>query len=150
MTFDSKSWEQWAAREGAVALYLHGSQMAHPRPDSDTDLALLLGEERPWDETERLREEAVILLSQALHISEDRLDLQILDGAPPVFQHRVIAAKHLLWEGDANQRIAFEREATREYLDLQFYLDQHDEARSQRLREGTFGRRPEIHPTPSR
>lgn len=150
MKFAGKSWDEWAVRERIVALYLHGSQTSKPRPDSDIDLALLLSGSKLWDEAERIREEAVARLSEALGVPENQLDLQILNEAPPVFQYRVIAAKHLLWEGDAEQRIAFEREATREYLDLQFYLDQHDEARSERLREGTFGRRPEIHPTPSR
>ncbi len=150
MSFSGKTWNDWASRNGVLAAYLHGSQTRRPRADSDVDVALLLSDGSAWEEVERIREEAYPLVSEALKVDEDRLDLQILNGAPPFFQYRVIACRQLLWEGDHVRRVEFEREATREYLDLDYYQNQHDRTRLKRLEEGTFGRRPEIHSTSPR
>lgn len=141
----NQAFEEWARSRGVVAIYLHGSQTRSPRGDSDIDIALLLHGVPDWETTERVREEALDRLAAVLDCPQGSLDIQFLNGAPPAFSFRVIRDRRLLWEGDHKSRVDFERDLLTEYLDFRYYEEQYDRTVRRRLREDTFGRRPEIH-----
>ena len=76
---------------------------------------------------------------RAQRIEGPRIDLTILNEAPPALQHRVVSEGRLLGNRDDRQRVAFEVRAIREYLDFLPVLERYDEALFQRARDGRFG-----------
>ena len=135
----------WAAMAGVVAVYAHGSRVrGKARPDSDLDLAILLGSRLDWRAEEQLCLEAERRLP-----SEFRLDIRILNEAPPAFQFRVVRERCLLFESDRSARVRFEAGVFAAYHDQQYYRDLYDAALHDRIREGRFGRRPAIYRPPA-
>lgn len=138
-TFDA-----WAHPAGLLAVYLFGSTArGSDREDSDVDVGLTL--KTPLTdgiEEERLREEAVPHLAAALGVPPGRLDVVVLDSAPLAFKYCVLACRRLLWESDARARIRREVDITREYVDFRYYEEKYVQRMRQRIREGSYGRRP--------
>ena len=100
---------------GVVAAYLFGSQARGTAgPGSDVDVAVLFG-----------RPPAATLLAQPFALADDlrgllgrRVDLVVLDSAPPDLVHRVLRDGQLLLDRDPAARIRFEVAARNAYFDL--------------------------------
>lgn len=101
---------------GAAAVYLFGSQArGTARADSDVDLGILFAvpPERmlmgmPFD----LEDDLSALLKR-------RVDLVVLNHAPPDLVHRVLRDGKLIHEADAAARVRFEVKARNEFFDMQ-------------------------------
>jgi hypothetical protein len=90
--------------------YLFGSAVrGHARRSSDLDIAALF--EAPPDPGEIDR-----LASQLEHAARQRVDLVILDTAPPLLAHEIIATGRVLVCRDERQRVSFEARTTARYL----------------------------------
>ena len=69
-------------------------------------------------------------------VRSDRVDLVLLDHAPPLLRHRVIRDGVLLYARSDAERARFVRRRLREYLDLEPRLREQNRLRLRRLREG--------------
>ncbi len=91
--------------------YLFGSAVrGEERPSSDLDVAVLCRPRPQPRELDRLTAE----LQEAAH---RRVDLVVLDSAPPLLSHEVIATGRLLVCRDEAERVTFEVRANARYLD---------------------------------
>jgi hypothetical protein len=63
-----------------------------------------------------------------------RLDMTILNDAPPALQHRVIRDGRLLFASDEGRRVEFETRVIQEFLDFQPVLERYDRGTPWRLR----------------
>ena len=106
----------------AIAVYVFGSvARSEARPDSDVDIAVLFG-----------RPPAPTLLAQPYALADDlqgllarRVDLVILDTAPPDLSHRVLRDGELVLDRDPSARVRFEVAARNAYFDLKPFLDRY-------------------------
>ena len=105
-------------------------------PLSDVDVALLLSPSVAPQE----RMDVAAALWEHLERRCPRVDLVILEEAPPVLRHRVFRDGILLVEHDERRRIAFETRAIQEYLDFQHLAEIYDRALVARAAEGQLGR----------
>ncbi len=127
----------FAADPGIVLAFLFGSY-AQNRANtlSDVDLALLLSSEIPPEKYLDYRLHYATAAMQALH--DDRVDVVILNTAPPLLAHEAIKG-HVLFERSPEARVRYTVDVQRRYLDLKsFYAIDYAYMR-QRLKEGTFG-----------
>lgn len=115
--------------------YLFGSRVkGTPREDSDWDVAVALSAELTAEERFRLQ------LRLAADLEElGRLDLVILNDAPPLLAHRAISGQRLLVR-DEVALVRFSVRTVAMYADQQPWREAFRRARQQRLQEGTFGR----------
>ncbi len=105
-----------------IAAYLFGSEARGAAgPGSDVNLAILLG-----------RRPAPTLMAQPYGLADDlqgllrrRVDLVVLDTAPPDLVHRVLRDGILLLDRDPSTRIRFEVAARNAYFDLQPFLERY-------------------------
>jgi uncharacterized protein len=105
-------------------------------PLSDVDVAVLLS---PSIAPES-RLEIAAALWENLERRCPRVDLVILEEAPPALRHRVFRDGILLVERDERRRVAFETRAIQEYLDFQHLSEIYDRALLARAAEGRLGR----------
>ena len=120
------------------ALYLFGSTVAGGRtPLSDLDVAVLLPEGVPRERYLELRLRMIAELSDLL--DTDRVDLVILNQAPPLLAHRVVTRGRLIWARDDITRARFEARAIQEYLDLKPLYELERRYMAERIKEGRFG-----------
>lgn len=126
------------AEDASIVLaFLFGSY-AHDQANvsSDVDLALLLSPDVPREEYLTYRLKYAVTVSDALR--DGRVDVVILNSAPPLLAHEVIKGR-VLFERSPEARVAYIVNVQRKYLDLQyFYAIDHAYMR-ERLKEGTFG-----------
>lgn len=107
---------------GVEAAWLFGSAARGTlRPDSDVDVAVLVGGTR-----------AAGLDGLKLDVQSDlegllgrTVDLVVVDAAPPDLVHRVLRDGVLLCDHDPSARIRFEVRARNEYWDLLPYLEEY-------------------------
>jgi predicted nucleotidyltransferase len=99
--------------------YLFGSQAeGRAGARSDVDLAVLIDrEQRPADPLERLRWRAELTHELVLALGADKVDLVVLNEAPPELAYHVIAAGRLLYACDDNCRVEYEVRAMSLYFD---------------------------------
>ena len=135
-----------AEQPDVVAAYLFGSHAeGRARPESDIDIAVLLTERPAGDTTDdvmarfdrRMELEGEI----GRYISGRKFDLVVLNRAPVLLQHQVLANGYLLYQGNVGKRVDFEVRTSKLYLDLQPLQDFFDKALFQDIREGRFGER---------
>ncbi len=115
--------------------YLFGSRAGgRPRPDSDWDLAVYVREglsaRQRWD----LRLRVMADLAEL-----GRVDVVVLNDAPPLLAHRAIQGQRLM----ARDRSALVRFVLRTLAladDQRYWAQIHLAAQLRRLREGRFGR----------
>ncbi len=100
---------------------------------SDLDLGILVSELLPL--------QARLDLAAALieRMTDEDVDVVILNDAPPALRHRVIRDGVLLFARDEGARVAFESRAIREFLDFQPVLERYDRALMARARAGRLG-----------
>jgi predicted nucleotidyltransferase len=101
------------------AVYAFGSRVTgEARPDSDLDLAVLLGTGRHMPVAERL---AVIdRLQRAVGLP---VDLIVLDEARLPVKFEIIRHGAVLWQLDRERRLDAEEEIVRDYLDFRPFLE---------------------------
>lgn len=127
-------------REGVVAAILLGSQASgRAGPLSDVDVGVWLQPDLTAEDRGRLRLELTSAAVRALGTSE--VDLVVLNGAPPVLQHRAMRDGERLLERDRAERVRLETQAVLEYLDTAPLRATLAEGRRRRLDQGRFGRR---------
>lgn len=123
-------------RPPVVAASLIGSHATgRVGPLSDVDIAVWLEPGAPA----QTRFELAARTSQAL--GTDAVDLVVLNGAPPLLQHRAMRDQVRLLERDHDQRVRFETVALLTYLDTEPLRKTLAEGVRRRLAEGRFGRR---------
>jgi predicted nucleotidyltransferase len=102
---------------GCVLGYLFGSVAAdRERPDSDLDIAVLLGPGVPSD---RYFDVAVDLTTEIIGLTHtDDVDVVILNAAPPLLAYEAIATGRLL-HGSHEDRVAFEVAVIKRLIDTE-------------------------------
>jgi len=101
-----------------LAVWGFGSQArGEAGPGSDVDVAVLL-EERPHlpDLVEELRLRSVVVET----LRRDDVDLVVLNTAPPLVRHEVVAAGRRLFAREAERADRFEERAAREAFDTAY------------------------------
>ncbi|HEY9420039.1 MAG TPA: nucleotidyltransferase domain-containing protein [Thermoanaerobaculia bacterium] len=105
-------------------------------PLSDVDVAVLLSP----SVAPQKRLAVAAALWEDLERRCPRVDLVILEEAPPALRHRVFRDGILLVERDERRRVAFESRAIQEYLDFQHLAEIYDRSLIARAAEGRLGR----------
>ncbi len=135
---------QYAQEHQVGALYLFGSAAQGTLTSlSDIDIAVLLPDDIPAAEYFDRRLQMTLDLMQLLNT--DKIDLVILNHAPPLLKYQVITTGKLLYSCNVSARRRFELRAITEYLDFKPVLEMQFEHLKRRLREGRFGVRPDYH-----
>jgi len=121
-----------------VAVYLFGSQATgETRPDSDTDLAVLLPKGKRLSALERLN-----MIDRLQEIAGYKVDLVIVNTVRLPLQFEIIHTGRVLYESSPDARTDAEDIIIRDYLDLQPMYKQNfqeileavqEEARTQRV-----------------
>jgi predicted nucleotidyltransferase len=110
----------------AAAVWLFGSvARGTARPDSDVDVAVLLGR-RP---EKTLDAQPFDLQAELSRVLGREVDVVVLDDAPPDLAHRVLRDGRLVFEADPSARIAFQVRSRNEYFDLLPVLREYRRAR---------------------
>lgn len=103
---------------------------------SDVDFAILLSPAVSRDQYPTYRSRYTAAAAKVLQ--DDRVDVVILNNAPPLLAHEAIRGR-LLFERSPEARVEYVVSVQRQYLDLKyFYAIDHTYMR-ERLKEGTFG-----------
>jgi predicted nucleotidyltransferase len=130
---------EWSDDPDIAAVYLFGSRAAgKPGPRSDVDLAVVLRDD--FDTDARWRKRLDLLADASRRLGTDGVDLVVLEDAPTVLAHRVLARGRMLCEPRPRRRAAVAESAMRRYLDEAHLRAVLDEGLAQRVREGRFGR----------
>ena len=109
--------------ERILAAYLFGSKAReNDVKGSDIDIAVLLS-----STPEDLLAYHLHLLNKLSEILGDKLDLIILNTAPPLLKHQVIKRGKLIYARSERSRILFEASAQCEYLDFKRAMERYDE-----------------------
>jgi uncharacterized protein len=99
-----------------LVAYLFGSRAdGRERTQSDYDVGVLLQENLTREERSHWQLELIGRLMDAHHA--DRIDLVILNGAPPLLCYEVIRRRHVLFNRDDEARVTFEVRALQEWFD---------------------------------
>jgi predicted nucleotidyltransferase len=112
--------------------YARGQQHAR----SDVDVALLLAPDVPREQYLDYRLKYIQHLTRLFR--DDRVDVVILNTAPPLLAHEAIGGK-MLFERSPEARVEFMVRVQREYLDMQYIYDVSYRYLRERLRNGTYG-----------
>lgn len=123
------------SRAEILFAYLFGSRAdGRPRPDSDWDLAIYLSPELDPRQWLRSRLEIMAELEEL-----GRIDVAVLNDAPPLLAHRAIQGRRLLVR-DRQALVRFVVRTLALAEDDRYWSEIHLKARQRRLREGRFGR----------
>lgn len=99
-----------------VAAYVFGSAATgRTRPESDVDIAVLLGARLPPRRAFALRLRLITDLGSAL--GRPDVDLVILNDASPLLAHRVLSTGRLVFERSASARVRFQVRTASRYAD---------------------------------
>lgn len=122
---------------GVAVAYLFGSAARGTRgPLSDVDLALLLDSTHTPSSRFAQRLEITTHLTHLLRAP--RVDVVILNDAPPLLQFRVIQQGQVLFERDPQDRVTFEARAIQRYCDTQPLRRHYGQALLTAIRTGRF------------
>lgn len=106
------------------------------RPDSDIDIAVLLGRRIPEARALRYKLKLAVELGPALHRND--VQLVILNDAPPLLAHRVLS-RGLVFERSRAARVRFQVQTASRYADLVPTLERYVRQLKQDVREGRLG-----------
>jgi hypothetical protein len=120
------------------AAYIFGSvAQGRARPDSDIDIAVLLGRRIPDTRALRYRLKLTSELGSALHRND--VQLVILNDAPPLLAHRVLSRGLLVFERGRAARVRFHVQTANRYADLVPTLEHYVARLKQHVREDRAG-----------
>jgi len=120
--------------------YLFGSvAQGRAHEESDLDLAVYLEGKENKDYFFERRLELITKLVKVT--SFDRVDLVILNEAPPILVYSVFKTGKLLFSRDEERRISFLVKNLKEYWDLEITCRPIYRAMKKRIEEGKFGLR---------
>ena len=129
-----------AVPEIAFASLFGSRARGDERPDSDWDVAVYLREDLSAHDRFRLR------LRLAAELEDlGRVDVGILNDAPPFLAHRAIMGERLLVR-DPSALVRFSVRTVARSEDGRYWRELHRKARLRRLKEGTFGRPRRLRP----
>jgi predicted nucleotidyltransferase len=131
--------DAWAGDPDIAAIYLFGSRAgSHPGPRSDVDLAVVLRD--GLDDTARWRKRLDLTADACRRLGTDAVDLVVLEDAPTVLGHRVLARGVLLADREPRRRTQVAERIMRQYLDEAYLRRVLDAGLARRLHEGRFAR----------
>jgi predicted nucleotidyltransferase len=108
---------------GIVAAYLFGSEAeGHPHEESDVDVGVLLDRRSYPGARERFVQRLILASRLAGAAGGRRIDLVILNDAPPQFARRIVTAGRQLLCTDAEADHAFVRDIQLRAADLEPFL----------------------------
>ena len=123
------------AVDGLVFAYLFGSRAGgRPRPDSDWDVAVYLRPELTKAERFKIR---LRLLADLDLLG--KVDVVVLNDAPPLLAHRVLQGRRLVVR-DSTALVRFSVRTAALAEDERYWSEIHLKERLRRLEEGRFGR----------
>lgn len=130
--------EQLADHPEVVVAYLFGSRArGGERPDSDTDVAVLLAD----DDDDSRRVELAVSASLSQVVAPSRLDLVVLNHAPVALAYRAVRDGVVLVSRDDLTRVRHWVTTVDRYLDMAPARALLAAGVANRLAEGRFGRR---------
>jgi uncharacterized protein len=119
-----------AGHDDVAAVYLFGSfARGKAKATSDVDIAVLY---RGEPDTSHL-ESAIRMADELFYLVDRKVDVVVLNHAPPDLSHEVLRRGELVMERDPSLRIAFEVRARNAFFDLLPTL-----ARYRRIPEAAF------------
>ncbi|MDO8678709.1 MAG: nucleotidyltransferase domain-containing protein [Acidobacteriota bacterium] len=138
MSAASRAVARCVARHADIqAAYIFGSvAQGRARPDSDIDIAVLLGRRIPEARALRYKLKLAVELGPALHRND--VQLVILNDAPPLLAHRVLS-RGLVFERSRAARVRFQVQTASRYADLVPTLERYVRQLKQDVREGRLG-----------
>lgn len=120
--------------------YLFGSQASgRVGPLSDIDVAVLVDPKLTERDRHSAVKQAFVKLVRALHT--DEIDLVDLGKAPPSLINSIVSKGKIILDRDPSLRIRFVRDSILNYLDTKPLREELSRGLTNRLKEGTFGRR---------
>jgi len=129
--------DAWASDPSIGAVYLFGSRASgRPGPRSDVDLAVTLA--AGLDARARWRKRLDLMADASRRLGTDAVDVVVLEDAPIVLGHRVLARGRLLRESQPRRRAAVAEDILRRYLDEEPLRRLLDAGLACRIREGRF------------
>jgi len=127
------------SREEILEAYLFGSAaVGSARAHSDVDVALYVREPRPSASAFGYVADLTTAVMQAL--SNNSVDVVILNEAPPVLYHRVLRDGVRIFSRDLRATTTREGQALSRYCDYVPQLEKIDAAHRARTDRGLFGR----------
>ena len=118
--------------------YIFGSvAQGRARPDSDIDIALLLGRRIPEARALRYKLKLAVELGAALHRND--VQLVILNEASPLLAHRVLSRGVLVFERSRAARVRFQVQTASRYADLVPTMERYVRQLKQDVRQGRLG-----------
>lgn len=116
--------EQIFKRQKVTFAYLFGSQAKGTAGAlSDIDIAVYFGDEAVADVRFDLRLKVLGELTDLY--KTDKVDLVVLNDAPPLLAHRILKEGLLVFSGNDKIRLEYETNAVLKYLDWKPYLDKY-------------------------
>lgn len=107
------------AEPAVVAAYLFGSHAeGRAHRDSDVDVGVVLRREALPDAAARFAERLRLSAHLAAELRDPRIDLVVLDDAPPTLAARIATTGRLVHCADAEREHAFRRDAQLRAADL--------------------------------
>ena len=107
-------------------------------PRSDVDLAVAL--RGGLEASARWRKRLDLIGDACARLGTDTVDVVVLEDAPALLGHRVLARGRLLCERDPRRRVQVAERVMRQYLDEAHLRAVLDAGLGRRVREGRFGR----------
>lgn len=106
-----------------VAAYLFGSHVEdRAHRESDVDIGVVLGREQGSPTRDRFSAGTQFSAWLQAELRTERVDLVVLDDAPPTLAARVVTTGRLLYCSDAEREHAFRRDAQLRAADLAPFL----------------------------
>ncbi len=126
------------SRSEILAAFVFGSYASdRATPESDIDIAVLLDESVSISDYSLLKQDFITSLIGLM--SFDKVDVAVLNTAPPVLCHEVIKNGVMLFSKDEKTRIEFTAKATKRYLDTIHLRNVQDRILHEKIRSGNFG-----------
>ncbi len=126
------------SRNEVDAGYIFGSYSAgRVRSKSDIDIAVLLSNTIDSRDYGHIKLSIINDLTELL--SFDRIDVVVLNIAPPLLAHEVIKKGTLLFSKDDAKRINYTTTATIRYLDTIYLREVQDRILHDKIRSGNYG-----------
>lgn len=120
-----------------LAAYIFGSVAAgRARPDSDVDVGVLLARRLPARRALSYR--LVLAADLGAALRQSKIDLIVLNDAPPLLAHRVLSRGRLVFERSASARVRFQVQTARRYSDIAPIYDLHIRYVKRDARAGTL------------